>query len=141
MLQSARADGAPQEIDRVTEHRGILAAMKVIRTDDLRTSGGSPELIGEDHGVGISVILVEAAPGRGPSLHRHDYAEVFVVIEGQASFRGGDEQVDVPAGHVVVVPGGEPHGFTNSGDATLRQVAIHVSPRFVTEWLESDSAG
>jgi mannose-6-phosphate isomerase-like protein (cupin superfamily) len=35
----------------------------------------------------------------------------------------------------VVVPAGEPHGFTNSGNGTLRQVAIHVSPRFETEWL------
>jgi mannose-6-phosphate isomerase-like protein (cupin superfamily) len=111
--------------------------MKVIRNDELPTSGGSPEFVGEDNGgVGISVILVEADPGRGPSLHRHDYPEVFVVLEGQASFRGGDEQVDVPAGHMVVVPAGEPHGFKNSGDGTLRQVAIHVSPRFVTDWLE-----
>jgi mannose-6-phosphate isomerase-like protein (cupin superfamily) len=110
--------------------------MKVIRNDELPTSGASPEFIGEDYGVGISVILVEAGPGRGPSLHRHDYPEVFVVLGGQASFRGGDEQVEVTAGHMVVVPAGEPHGFTNSGDGTLRQVAIHVSPRFVTEWLE-----
>jgi mannose-6-phosphate isomerase-like protein (cupin superfamily) len=115
--------------------------MKVIRNDELPTSGASPEFVGEDHGVGISVILVEAGPGRGPSLHRHDYPEVFVVLEGQASFRGGDEQVEVPAGHMVVVPAGEPHGFKNSGDGTLRQVAIHVSPRFLTEWLESDADG
>jgi mannose-6-phosphate isomerase-like protein (cupin superfamily) len=47
----------------------------------------------------------------------------------------------VPAGHMVVVPAGEPHGFINSGDDTLRQVAIHVSPRFATEWLESEPAG
>jgi quercetin dioxygenase-like cupin family protein len=116
--------------------------MKVIRNDELPTSGASPEFVGADHGgVGISVILVEAAPGRGPSLHRHDYPEVFVVLEGQATFRGADEQVDVPAGHMVVVPAGEPHGFVNSGDDTLRQVAIHVSPRFATEWLESEPAG
>jgi len=86
--------------------------MKVIRNDELPTSGGSP------------------------SLHRHDYPEVFVVLEGQATFRGGNEQVDVPAGHMVVVPAGEPHGFKNSCDGTLRQVAIHVSPRFATEWLD-----
>ena len=116
--------------------------MKVIRNDELPTSGGSPEFVGEDNGgVGISVILVEVDPGRGPSLHRHDYPEVFVVLEGQATFRGGDEQVEVPAGHMVVVPAGEAHGFKNSGDGTLRQVAIHVSPRFATEWLEEEDYG
>jgi quercetin dioxygenase-like cupin family protein len=141
LYQRVFADRAAEEIEGRAEHRGILAAMKVIRNDELPTSGASPEFEGAEHGgVGISVILVEAAPGRGPSLHRHEYPEVFVVLEGQATFRGGNDQVDVPAGHMVVVPAGEPHGFINSGDDTLRQVAIHVSPRFATEWLESDSA-
>jgi mannose-6-phosphate isomerase-like protein (cupin superfamily) len=36
----------------------------------------------------------------------------------------------------VVVPPGTPHGFVNSGSDQLRMVAIHVSPKFVTEWLE-----
>jgi mannose-6-phosphate isomerase-like protein (cupin superfamily) len=142
LLEPARANRTTKEIDGRAEHRGILAAMKVIRSEELPTSGASPEFVGADHGgVGVSVILVEAAPGRGPSLHRHDYPEVFVVLEGQATFRGGDEQVDVPAGHMVVVPAGEPHCFTNSGDGMLRQVAIHVSQRFATEWLESEPAG
>jgi mannose-6-phosphate isomerase-like protein (cupin superfamily) len=141
LYQRVFADRAAEEIEGRAEHRGILAAMKVIRNDELPTSGASPEFVGADHGVGISVILVEAAPGRGPSLHRHDYPEVFVVLDGQATFRSADEQVDVSAGHMVVVPAGEPHGFTNSGDKTLRQVAIHVSPRFATEWLESETAG
>jgi mannose-6-phosphate isomerase-like protein (cupin superfamily) len=33
-------------------------------------------------------------------------------------------------------PAGVPHGFVNSGSEQLRMVAIHVSPTFVTEWLE-----
>jgi mannose-6-phosphate isomerase-like protein (cupin superfamily) len=138
LREIARTHGTAEELEGRAEHLGILAAMKVIRNDELPTSGASPEFVGEDHDVGVSVILVEAGPGRGPSLHRHDYPEVFVVLEGQASFRGGDEQIEVSAGHMVVVPAGEPHGFTNSGDATLRQVAIHVSPRFATEWLADD---
>jgi mannose-6-phosphate isomerase-like protein (cupin superfamily) len=36
----------------------------------------------------------------------------------------------------VVIPAGQPHGFTNTGHTRLRQVDIHASPRFVTEWLE-----
>jgi mannose-6-phosphate isomerase-like protein (cupin superfamily) len=28
------------------------------------------------------------------------------------------------------------HKFTNVGPGRLRQVDIHVSPEFVTEWLE-----
>jgi mannose-6-phosphate isomerase-like protein (cupin superfamily) len=36
----------------------------------------------------------------------------------------------------MVVPAGEPHGFTSSGDVPLRQVNIHVSPRLISKWLD-----
>ena len=85
----------------------------------------------------LSLILVDTAPGNGPSLHRHQYDEVFIVQEGEATFSLGDAERTVTAGHVVVVPAGEPHGFTSSGEGRLRLVAIHLSPRMVTEWLES----
>jgi mannose-6-phosphate isomerase-like protein (cupin superfamily) len=41
----------------------------------------------------------------------------------------------VEAGHVVVSPAGEAHGFTNSGVGELRLVAVHGAERFTTEWL------
>ena len=63
---------------------------------------------------------MNAAPGRGPSLHKHDYAEVFILLEGEATFRNADGDQTIAAGHVVVVPAGEPHGFVNSGDGPLR---------------------
>ena len=93
------------------------------------------ELEGADHGAGVSIILVDAGPGRGPALHKHPYEEVFIVQEGRATFTAGDEEREVSAGAIVIVPGGTPHRFVNSGDRPLRQVAIHVSPRFATEWL------
>jgi quercetin dioxygenase-like cupin family protein len=115
--------------------------MEILSYDDLTRSNNSLEFEGADHGgAGVSFIVVEAAPGRGPSLHRHDYAEVFIVLEGQSTFRGPDGEVEVGAGHVVVVPAGEPHGFTASAEGS-RQVNIHASPRFVTEWLEEEAAG
>ncbi len=110
----------------------------VLALEDLPQSGGfSREFIGEDHGgTAISMIFVDAAPGRGPSLHKHDYAEVLIVQEGTASFRVNDEEVEIGAGQVVVVPPGVAHGFVNSGDGPLRQIDIHLNQRFVTEWLE-----
>jgi mannose-6-phosphate isomerase-like protein (cupin superfamily) len=93
------------------------------------------ELEGAEHGVGVSIILVEAQPGRGPALHKHAYEEVFIVQEGRATFTAGDEEREVAAGEIVIVPPNTPHQFVNSGDGPLRQVAIHVSPRFATEWL------
>ena len=115
--------------------------MKVIRNEELPHSNNSFGFEGVDHeNVGLSFFLVEAAPGRGPSLHKHEYPEVFIMLEGQATFRGAHEEVEVSAGQVVVVPAGEPHGFRASGDGS-RQVNIHVNPRFVTKWIEEEAYG
>lgn len=98
-------------------------------------TGGGFEAIGVDIGAGVSIIAIDAAPGTGPRLHRHPYEEVFVVLEGEATFTLGDAQQAAHAGDVVVAPAGVPHAFTNSGSTRLRQVDVHVSPRFETEWL------
>jgi quercetin dioxygenase-like cupin family protein len=107
-----------------------------IRQDDLPWSVIAREFIGENHGgIGISFLLVEAPPGRGPSLHTHPYEELMLVQEGEATAAVGDEEWQLRAGDIVLIPANQPHGFRNSGDGVLRQIDIHVSPRFVTEWL------
>ena len=113
--------------------------MEILRFDELRNANNSLEFEGADHGgAKVSFFILDAAPGKGPSLHRHDYAEVFIVLEGSAVFRVGDEEREVEAGHVVIVPVGEPHGFTASGEGS-KQINIHSSPRFVTGWLEEEA--
>lgn len=111
--------------------------MEVIAVADLPFSRIAHELVGDDHGgVGISLLLVEAQPGDGPSLHQHAYPEVFIVQEGEALFVAGDQERTVKAGEIVIVPPGTPHLFRATGDGPLRQVDIHVNPHFKTEWLE-----
>jgi mannose-6-phosphate isomerase-like protein (cupin superfamily) len=112
--------------------------IQVISLDDLPLSNIAREFVGEDHGgAGICAILVDAPAGRGASLHRHPYEEVFITLEGQATFfLGEDEQREVGPGEIVVVPSGQWHGFVNSGGGPLRQIDVHVSPSFDTEWRE-----
>ena len=46
------------------------------------------EFEGVDHGgLGVSFLLVDAAPGDGPALHMHANAEVFRVLEGGIDVR------------------------------------------------------
>ena len=119
----------------MTGHHGPRG--KIIAFDDLEHSRHSHEFVGAEHGgVPFSVILVHSRPGVGPKLHRHPYAEVFVIESGQATFRIGGQTVVVEGGHVLVSPPGEAHGFTNTGDGELRLTAIHAAGRFATEWLD-----
>ena len=108
----------------------------IVPFDELQPTAHSHEFVGVEHGdVPFSVILVHSQPGVGPKLHRHPYAEVFIVEDGQATFRIGDREVVVEGGNVVFSPPGEAHGFTNTGTGELRLVAIHGASRFDTEWL------
>jgi mannose-6-phosphate isomerase-like protein (cupin superfamily) len=109
----------------------------VVRQDELPLSNIARELEGADHGgVDISLIFVDTPPGGGPSRHKHEYDEVLVIQEGRCTVVAGDEEREVRAGEVVIVPAGVPHSFTNTGDGPLRQLDIHLSGRFGTEWLE-----
>jgi mannose-6-phosphate isomerase-like protein (cupin superfamily) len=104
--------------------------------DDLPHEPHSHEFVGADHGdVPFSIILVHSQPGVGPKLHRHPYAEVFILESGRATFQIGDDRIDADAGMIVVSPPGESHGFTNTGTDELRLIAIHGASRFATEWL------
>lgn len=84
---------------------------------------------------------MDAEPGHGPSLHKHPYAELFFVIDGQATFTDGVEERVVRSGEVVIVSPGQPHAFVNSGAGRLRQIDVHLNARFVTEWLDGERRG
>ena len=87
-------------------------------------------------GANVCLIFVDMGPGEGPRLHRHAYEEIFVILEGQARFTVGSETIDASPGQVLIVKPRVAHKFVNSGSGRLRQIDIHASDRFVTEWLE-----
>jgi mannose-6-phosphate isomerase-like protein (cupin superfamily) len=97
---------------------------------------GGRSFVGADHGgLPISLFLVQAPPGSGPALHRHPYAEIFVLDTGQADFQLDESQLPAHAGDIVIAPAGSAHRFTSTGADELRLTAIHTAPTIKTEWL------
>lgn len=87
-------------------------------------------------GAGVSIILESTAePGTGPRLHKHPYAETFIIRRGSATFTIGAEEVTGHAGQILVVPAETPHKFT-TGPEGYEAVHIHANSQFVTDWLE-----
>jgi mannose-6-phosphate isomerase-like protein (cupin superfamily) len=104
---------------------------------DLPHRGRSNLLEGRLHGdVNVSLVFFDGPPGSGPKLHRHPYAEVFIIQEGHAIFTVGDATTDATAGHVLIAQPKQPHKFVNSGDGPLRLIGIHNGPKFIQEELE-----
>jgi len=87
-------------------------------------------------GANISIILESTTKaGVGPRLHKHPYAETFLIRRGWATFTIGSTELQGRAGQVLVVPANTPHKFSTGPDG-YEAVHIHANPRFVTEWLE-----
>jgi mannose-6-phosphate isomerase-like protein (cupin superfamily) len=78
-------------------------------------------------------VPVEAPPGRGAPLHIHEYDEIVLLQEGQSRLVIGDVIHEAGPGDILVIKAKTPHGFINTGSGLLKQIDIHVSPRFEQE--------
>ncbi|MFC7619559.1 cupin domain-containing protein [Microlunatus sp. GCM10028923] len=110
----------------------------VINREDGRADGEDWEQNYEElpGNASISIILESTTKeGTGPRLHKHPYAETFIIRRGSATFTIGDEQVVGTAGQVLVVPADTPHKF-RTGPQGYEAVHIHAGSKFETEWLE-----
>jgi len=111
----------------------------LINISELRLSGETARVFdGFQYGeTNVSFLLInDAPPGSGPSLHSHPYEEIFVIQASQATFTVGDATIKAIGGEIVIAPAGIPHKFIYSGKAPLRSINIHPISHMITEWLE-----
>lgn len=62
--------------------------------------------------------------GSGPPPHRHDFEEMFSLLEGELefTFRGQTQTVKAPA--TVNIPANAPHQFKNASGATVHMMCM-----------------
>ena len=79
---------------------------------------------GEDTAGKYTLIDMHVPPGGGPPPHRHDFEEMFTVLDGEvlATFRG--QSIVVRAGETINVPANAPHSFTNASGAPSRLLCM-----------------
>ncbi|HWH54461.1 MAG TPA: cupin domain-containing protein [Gaiellaceae bacterium] len=65
----------------------------------------------------------DIAPGRAPD-HSHVYNEVIYVLEGEGALHTEGEDAPVSAGSCIHLPAYLMHSLENSGDSTMRIVAV-----------------
>ena len=68
-------------------------------------------------------------PGQSQKVHAHeDSDKVYYVLEGAGRFTVSDEERDLPQGHAVIAPAGEPHGVQNETQEYL-VLLVTMAPR------------
>jgi quercetin dioxygenase-like cupin family protein len=79
---------------------------------------------GRDTAGKYTLIDIHVPPGGGPPPHRHDFEEMFTVLDGQlqVTFRG--ETITAQAGETINVPANAPHSFTNAADTPSRLLCM-----------------
>lgn len=63
-------------------------------------------------------------PGGGPGPHRHDFEEMFSLLEGEVEFTFRGQQQTVRAGQTVNIPANAPHFFRNASSSTVRMLCM-----------------
>jgi mannose-6-phosphate isomerase-like protein (cupin superfamily) len=101
----------------------------------------SMKLFGRDTGRSVSLFEQKVPAGRKNSwLHLHrDSDEVFWVLEGEFTFKIGDEVITGGPGTCAFMPRGVPHAWKNSGSTPGRFVAFLTPARgggFIEEMVE-----
>jgi quercetin dioxygenase-like cupin family protein len=82
-------------------------------------------LLPEESGGRLGVATVTQPPGIATPLHRHTReAEAFFLLEGEMTYRAGDETYDLSPGSFIYLPQGIPHAFRTRGEGPVRYLAL-----------------
>lgn len=81
--------------------------------------------VGEQTGGLFSIFEATIRKGAEPPVHVHTREdEFFYVLEGEITFKVGEEIVDAPAGSFVYAPRHTPHGFALGTDTARALILI-----------------
>lgn len=74
--------------------------------------------------MGAAISVIQPGETVREHINKPDVEEVFLLLDGNATFRLGDEDHAVSAGAIGFASVGVKHSFTNSSDKTVRLLSI-----------------
>jgi quercetin dioxygenase-like cupin family protein len=92
----------------------------------ISVAGGTYTILvtGKDTGGRYCLIDMRIPSGGGPPPHRHDFEEMFTILDGEIEFSFRGEPRRAAAGSTVNVPANAPHAFKNMSDKPARLLCM-----------------
>src|SRR5882724_9335916 len=81
-------------------------------------------LTGKDTAGRYCLIDMLVPPGGGPPPHRHDFEEMFTILDGEIELICRGEGHRASAGSTVNIPANAPHSFKNTSDKPARLLCM-----------------
>ncbi len=81
-------------------------------------------LTGKDTAGRYCLIDMFVPPAGGPPPHRHDFEEMFTILDGEIELTFRGVRSIARAGQTVNIPANAPHYFRNSSDAPARLLCM-----------------
>jgi quercetin dioxygenase-like cupin family protein len=103
---------ARPDTDDSLEHLGVVGDTYTILVSGRDTAGR------------YTLIDMHVPPGGGPPPHRHDFEEMFSILDGEIEFTFRGQRTLARAGETVNVPANAPHVFTNASDRPARLLCL-----------------
>jgi quercetin dioxygenase-like cupin family protein len=79
---------------------------------------------GEDTGGRFTLIDMHVPTGGGPPPHRHDFEEMFTILDGEVELTFRGVTATARAGDTVNVPANAPHFFRNNAERPARLLCL-----------------
>jgi quercetin dioxygenase-like cupin family protein len=79
---------------------------------------------GADTAGRYTLIDMHVPSGGGPPPHRHDFEEMFTVVDGEVELNFRGESLVAKAGETVNIPANAPHAFRNAGGEPARLLCL-----------------
>lgn len=81
-------------------------------------------ITGEQTNGQYCLIEMRVPDGGGPPPHRHDFEEMFTILEGEIEFTFRGAKHIIRAGSTINIPANAPHNFRNDSGAPARMLCM-----------------
>jgi quercetin dioxygenase-like cupin family protein len=123
----------PQEDSMITANLNTLELQEEWAEEDsslrLRSTFALHKGTGAEHS---TVVYFELESGKAVGTHTDSAEEVVLVLEGTVQVTLGEEQGQLSAGELALVPARAPHSLRNVGTRTARCVGFFAGARVIS---------